>query len=104
MTHVVLEREGERVTVLWTMRPEMLVATLDATTNAALRVDKYGELSEIRAEAGRYRVPLDPATANSNRTAPIQPKWTLIVPQNLRVPRKPRRRLPLADDKMSQDM
>jgi len=71
LTRVVLERDGERVSVLWTMRPEPLVATLDATSPKALRVDKYGVSSEVLPEDGRYRVALDPATANSNETDPL---------------------------------
>jgi len=70
LTRVVLERDGERVTVLWTMRPEPLVVSLDASSSTALRVEKTGDATEIEAESGGYRLVLDPATANSNETDP----------------------------------
>jgi hypothetical protein len=70
LTRVVLERDGERVTVLWTMRPESMVAAVEATAGAALVVGKYGQASELQAEGGQYRIPLEPATANSNETDP----------------------------------
>jgi len=70
LTRVVLERDGERVTVLWTMHPEPTTAFVDAASPGAVVVSKYGEAEEIRAEGGRYRLDLEPATANSNETDP----------------------------------
>src|SRR5436190_11049619 len=38
--------------------------------NRAVVVSKYGEAREVLAEGGRYRLDLEPATANSNETDP----------------------------------
>ena len=70
MARAVLEKDDERITVVWTMRPEALPVTVDAIAPRALRVDKYGATETIEAEAGVYRLTLAPATANSNAGDP----------------------------------
>jgi hypothetical protein len=70
LTRVVLLKENERITVAWTIRPQPLSASLEATGPRALRVSKSGEASVIEAQGGRYRVELGAATANSNEHDP----------------------------------
>ncbi len=66
VTRVVLDKDSERVTVLWTMRPEDATVAVDAETATALVVSKYGDASVVSAEDGQYRLDLPGATANSN--------------------------------------
>ncbi len=70
LTGVVLEKEGERVTVLWTMRPERLRVPVEALGSRALRVAKAGTTEVINARNGLYQIDLQPATANSNLADP----------------------------------
>ncbi len=70
LTRVVLLKDGERVTVAWTMRPQPVQASLDASAARALRVTKLGETEVIQARDGRYRLELAPATTNSNEADP----------------------------------
>jgi hypothetical protein len=67
---VVLERPGDRVTVLWTMKPQPLAVGVEATGGAALRITKYGEADTIEPLGGEYRLELSAATANSNELDP----------------------------------
>jgi hypothetical protein len=64
--HVVLEKDGERVTVLWTIQPWDTVATVDADSSLGLAVTKFGDPSVIYPEDGAYAIALPGATANSN--------------------------------------
>ena len=66
VVRVVLEKPGERVTVLWTMQPSPTTATVAAVGAGALKVNKYGETEAIAAADGGYQIQLAPATANSN--------------------------------------
>ncbi|MCC6174853.1 MAG: hypothetical protein IT305_06085 [Chloroflexi bacterium] len=70
VTKVVLEKAGGRVTVLWTMGGSPTTATVEAIRPRALRVNKWGETSEIAASAGQYAIDLAGATANSNPDDP----------------------------------
>jgi hypothetical protein len=70
LTGVVLEKDGERVTVLWTMRPERLRVPVDALGSQALRVTKAGTAEVISARDGVFQIDLAPATANSNLADP----------------------------------
>jgi len=63
---VVLDKDGERVTILWTMRPEDTVATVDADSALGLAVTKYGDTSMVYPQDGQYWIDLPGATANSN--------------------------------------
>jgi hypothetical protein len=65
-TRVVLKRGSDRITVLWSMRPDGGTATVDAMGTQALKVNKWGETAPIQAEGGRFTIALAPATANSN--------------------------------------
>ncbi|MCC7368041.1 MAG: hypothetical protein IT306_06440 [Chloroflexi bacterium] len=66
VTRVVMQRAGERVTVLWTMSPGGSTATIDAQGGQALKVSKWGDAEPISAAGGKYTIGLAPATANSN--------------------------------------
>ena len=70
LTKVVIQKDDERVTVAWTMRPSSLPVTLDAIAPRALLVDKYGGTSELEAQGGSYSLTLAGATANSNAGDP----------------------------------
>lgn len=66
VTKVVMQKSGERVTVLWTMSGAGGSATVDAMGAQALRVNKWGEATPIQADGGKIAVGLPGATANSN--------------------------------------
>jgi hypothetical protein len=66
ITKVVMQRSGEKVTVLWTMSPGGATATMAAAGAQALKVNKWGEAEPISAASGSYTIGLAPATANSN--------------------------------------
>lgn len=68
LTRVVLDKDGERVTVLWTMRPQDTTVAVDAESAIALAVTKYGDASVVYAQDGQYWLHLSAATANSNET------------------------------------
>ncbi len=70
LTRVVLTRDGERVTVVWTMRPRPLQLVLEAVAPKAQRVTKYGQTETLDARDGVYELELAPATANSNEHDP----------------------------------
>lgn len=70
LTRVVMKKDGERVTVLWNMRPAPLQVALEADGSRALRVTKYGETVVLDAQDGRYELRLAPATNNSNEHDP----------------------------------
>jgi hypothetical protein len=66
VTKVIMQRGGERVTVLWTMSPDGATATVSAMGSEALKVSKWGEAEPIQAAGGTYTIGLGAATANSN--------------------------------------
>jgi hypothetical protein len=66
VTKVTMQRNGERVTVLWTMSPGGATATVDAMGSQALKVNKWGESETIQAAGGKLTLGLAGATANSN--------------------------------------
>lgn len=70
LTRVILETDGGRVNVVWTMRPQPISVDIEAAAPAALRVGKYGEAETVLADGGVYRLDLPPATANSNDADP----------------------------------
>lgn len=70
VTKVVMEKSGERVTVLWTMSPAGATASVEALGAQALKVNKWGEATTIQADGGRFTVGLASATANSNANNP----------------------------------
>ena len=77
VTKVTMQRNGERVTVLWTMSPGGATASVDALGSQALKVNKWGETEhdpgrrrEILSRAGRARPPTrTPATAATTWSA-----------------------------------
>lgn len=66
VTKVVMQKGGERVTVLWTMSGPDASATVDALGAQALKVNKWGDSETISASGGRFTIGLKGATANSN--------------------------------------
>jgi hypothetical protein len=66
LTRVVLEKDGERVTIAWTMRPEDTTIAVDAGSAIGLVVSKFGDASIVYAQDGQYWLDLPAATANSN--------------------------------------
>jgi hypothetical protein len=70
VTRVVLDKDGERVTVLWTMQPGGATVAVDASSAIALAVTKYGEASALYAQEGQYWIDLPGATANSDDADP----------------------------------
>ena len=52
ITRVVLDKDGERVTVLWTMRPEDTTVAVDAESAIGLVVTKFGDPSVVMRRMG----------------------------------------------------
>jgi hypothetical protein len=75
VVRIELEREGELITVVWTMAPRPMTVTVAAHAQAATLVDKYGAERSITPDGGAYRLTLAPATAN---TVPDDPSRYLI--------------------------
>ena len=75
ITRVVLDKDGERVTVVWTTRPEDAVAAVDAESAIGLAVTKYGDASVLYPQEGQYWIDLPGATANSNEAD----HWDYVV-------------------------
>ncbi|HWE60849.1 MAG TPA: hypothetical protein VHB98_03985, partial [Chloroflexota bacterium] len=67
---VVLQRPGERITVLWDQRPAATVARLQAHAPRAMVYDKFGQAKGIRAVHGTYTLRLTGATDNTNPANP----------------------------------
>jgi len=70
LTAVVLGKDTERVTVVWTMGPEPLTLPVASVAPVALAVTKYGEALVVYPEDGSYWIELEGATANSSDTDP----------------------------------
>jgi hypothetical protein len=67
VTEVVMERPGERITVVWSLRPGGQAYSLPAVGEQVLLVDKFGATEGVWAdEWGEVRLWLPGATANSN--------------------------------------
>jgi hypothetical protein len=62
---VVLKKDHGRVTVAWSMAPRPASVSIEADTDSALLVDKYGGRQRIEAEDGVYHLALQPATTNT---------------------------------------
>lgn len=71
VTVIQLERDGERITVAWTLRPQPRSVSFQGIASGALVVSKYGEADLAWADQdGFYSFELAPATANSNDADP----------------------------------
>lgn len=71
LTWVVLERDGERITVVWTLKPKATNVAIEALAPNALLVGKYGDTQTVTMdERGFYLFELSPATANTNEEDP----------------------------------
>jgi hypothetical protein len=66
VNQVAIERERERVTVLWNVTPRPLVGVVRAAANGATLVDSHGRKTEIAPRDGSYRVYLDAARSNTD--------------------------------------
>jgi hypothetical protein len=63
---VAIERDGQRVTVIWNVSPKPLVGLVAAATPRATLVDPVGRSGEIAAQGGYYQVYLDGARGNTD--------------------------------------
>jgi hypothetical protein len=63
---VVLDRPGQRVTVIWNASPQPVQVSLPATGRAAQLVDKYGQVRPLVASNGAYPLTLEPSRNNSD--------------------------------------
>ena len=63
---VVLDRPGQRVTVIWNASPQPVQVALPATGRAAQLVDKYGQARPLVASNGAYPLTLEPSRNNSD--------------------------------------
>jgi hypothetical protein len=63
---VVLEKEGQRVTVIWNASPQPIDVSLPAHSRAAQVVDKYGRTRPLVANDGYYELSLEPSRNNSD--------------------------------------
>ena len=63
---VVLDRPGQRVTVIWNTSPQPVQVALPATGRAAQLVDKYGQARPLVATNGAYPLTLEPSRNNSD--------------------------------------
>jgi hypothetical protein len=70
ITRVVLDKDGERVTVLWTMGPTDTTVAVDAESAIGLVVSKIGDPSMVYAQDGQFFLVVPGATANSDETDP----------------------------------
>ncbi|MHB0867973.1 MAG: LGFP repeat-containing protein, partial [Chloroflexota bacterium] len=71
-TVVRLERQGDRVSVLWNNSPAQTQVALPAIAPAATLVDKFGHAQPVSPRDGRYFVDLSAATANTVPGVPSQ--------------------------------
>jgi hypothetical protein len=62
---VAIERDGQRVTVVWNATPRPLTGLVSAGAASATLVDTYGRTSTINPVDGWYQVYLDPARSNT---------------------------------------
>ena len=75
INQVVLERDGQRITVVWNVVRRPLTALVAAASSQATLVDTLGRTSEITAQDGIYQVYLDAARTN---TDPRDASLTLV--------------------------
>jgi len=62
VVRIVLDRDGERLTVVWNGTPRPLEAAVPARAAEAVLVHQDGEQQAIRPREGAYHLPLAPAT------------------------------------------
>ncbi|HWE63998.1 MAG TPA: hypothetical protein VHB98_19970 [Chloroflexota bacterium] len=67
---VTLQRPDALITVTWDQHPVAATTTIAATGAGATLYDKFGQSRTLSAVAGRYRLPLAPATDNSDAANP----------------------------------
>ena len=72
---VAIERDGQRVTVIWNVTRRPLVGLVAATANQAALVDAYGRTSTITPQNGLYQVYLDAARSD---TEPRDASLTMV--------------------------
>jgi hypothetical protein len=75
INQVALERDGERITVVWNVTRRPLTALVAAGSGQATLVDTLGRTSEITAQDGLYQVYLDAARTD---TDPRDASLTLV--------------------------
>jgi hypothetical protein len=63
---VVLDRDGQRVTVIWNASPRPIQVSLPAHSRAARIADKYGRERPLTATNGYYELSLEPSRNNSD--------------------------------------
>jgi hypothetical protein len=75
VNQVVVERPGQRVTVVWNVSRRPVVGLVSAATDEAVLVDAYGQVSEVTPQDGFYQVYLDAARTN---TEPRDSSLTMV--------------------------
>jgi hypothetical protein len=75
VSQVAIERDGQRVTVVWNTSRRPLEAQVRATAERATLVDPLGRTDEIAAEDGSYRLYLSAARTN---TEPRDKSLTMV--------------------------
>jgi hypothetical protein len=67
---VVLEREAQRITVVWNASPQPMDLAVPARASAAQLVDKLGQVTPLTATNGVYNLRLEPSQNNSDPRDP----------------------------------
>jgi hypothetical protein len=75
VNQVAMERDGQRVTVVWNAERRPLVGVVSAAVDEATLLDAYGRSTSIKAENGAYHVYLSEARDN---TEPRDPSLLLV--------------------------
>jgi hypothetical protein len=70
LNRVVMERPGQRVTVVWNASPQPLTARVTASAGSARLVSKLGAVQTIQPSAGAYELRLEPSANNSDTRDP----------------------------------
>jgi len=70
VNQVVLDRENQRVTVVWNASPNPTEVALPAQGATAQLVDKRGQVTTVTPQAGVYRLSLEPSRNNSDPRDP----------------------------------
>jgi hypothetical protein len=70
LNRVVMERPGQRVTVLWNASPQPLTARVAASSGSARLVNKLGVVQTIQPSGGAYELRLEPTANNSDTRDP----------------------------------
>ena len=65
VSQVALERDNQRVTVVWNVTPKPVVGLVAAAASRATLVDAYGNTSQIAPTDGWYQLYLDGARSNT---------------------------------------